>query len=158
MGNKIYTAGFDIFHPQAGQHMQNIQHLCIQHGFDPAFQTEAPVGSAPAADDILKMNLERIDACDIVAANVNPFRGHEMDSGTAFEIGYAHAKGKIIYAYMDDTRTMVEKMGSQTDAAGYRVEDFGLPLNLMIACTSKLVKGDLQDCLQAICNDAPFTE
>ena len=35
-------------------------------------------------------------------ANLEPFRGSEPDSGTAFEVGYALALGKPVYAYLSD--------------------------------------------------------
>ncbi|SBV96320.1 conserved hypothetical protein [uncultured Eubacteriales bacterium] len=157
MAKKIYTAGFDIFHPRRKEHMEEIHRLCEAYGLEPHFQLEAPAGGKPAAGEILRMNLERIDACDLVSANLNPFRGLEMDSGTAFEVGYAHARGKLIYGYMDDVRPMVEKLGGERDAEGYTVENFGLPLNLMIACTAKVVQGTLEDCLKAICKDETTT-
>jgi len=36
------------------------------------------------------------------------------------------------------------------DALGYSVEDFGLNLNLMLACSVKVVVGTIEDCLQDI--------
>lgn len=151
MAKKIYTAGFDIFYPNGRERMQDIDELCRRYGFVPVFLGDS--GGKPTAQEILERNLERIDDCDVVTANLNPFRGMEMDSGTAFEIGYAHARGKPVYGYMDDARTMIEKLGGERDANGFSVEDFGLPINLMIACTVKIVPGTLEDCLQVICRD-----
>jgi nucleoside 2-deoxyribosyltransferase len=34
------------------------------------------------------------------------------------------------------------------DADGWAVEDFGLPRNLMIACSCRLVVGDARACLE----------
>ena len=59
-----------------------------------------------------------------MAANLNTFRGKEPDSGTCFEIGYAYALGKKIYGYLEDDRTMLEKMGAAADENGFAVEDF----------------------------------
>ena len=36
------------------------------------------------------------------------------------------------------------------DAQGYTVEDFGLNVNLMLACAARVVVGDAQACLRAI--------
>ena len=47
---------------------------------------------------------------------------------------------------MADARTLREKLGEQ-DKDGFSVEDFGLPLNLMLSCAAKIVKGDFAKAL-----------
>lgn len=42
-----------------------------------------------------------VDNCDVVLANVD---GTDADSGTAFEIGYAYAKEKVVILYRTDFR------------------------------------------------------
>jgi nucleoside 2-deoxyribosyltransferase len=79
-----------------------------------------------------------------VLANLNNFRGAEPDSGTAFEVGFAVALGKPVVGYLDDGRTLREQLGGVRDAEGFSVEDFGLPRNLMLACTTRLVVGGAQ--------------
>lgn len=44
----------------------------------------------------IRQNIRHIEAADIVMANVQDFRGHEPDSGTVFEIGYAIGRGKAV--------------------------------------------------------------
>lgn len=104
---------------------------------------------ADNAQDIFAGNCGLIDQADIVIANLNPFRGAEPDSGTCFEVGYAHAKGKQIYGYVSDGRAMREKIG-ENDAAGFAVENFGLPLNLMLCGAARIVAGDFAAAL-AVC-------
>src|SRR3546814_885881 len=104
---------------------------------------------------IYRANIALIQKADLVAANMNAFRGAEPDSGTAFEVGYAVALGKPVWAYTDDSRPLVQQIpairqpgGSvHTDTQGYTIEDFGLNLNLMIACSSQVVTGTVEDCL-----------
>ena len=72
---------------------------------------------------------------------MNPFRGDEADSGTCFEAGYAFAKGKTVYGYVSDARTLRENLG-EAEENGFSVENFGLPLNLMLSCAAKIVEGD----------------
>ncbi|HEY1609070.1 MAG TPA: nucleoside 2-deoxyribosyltransferase, partial [Paraburkholderia sp.] len=80
----------------------------------------------------------------------------EPDSGTAFEIGFAAALGKEIWAYTTDEGTLVERVPSQPApkghvcARGFLVEDFGLAKNLMIACATRIVHGDARACLAAM--------
>ena len=94
-------------------------------------------------------------------ANINPFRGLEPDSGTAFEIGCAVALGKRVIAYLSDTRSQIEKLAAHhpgilmdtqrpTDPDGNAIENFGLPVNLMLAVPSQIVKGTLEDALRAL--------
>ena len=41
------------------------------------------------AGAIFDANIQKIDECSAVIANITPFRDPGMDAGTAFEIGYA---------------------------------------------------------------------
>src|SRR3546814_16856763 len=90
---------------------------------------------------IYRANIALIQKADLVAANMNAFRGAEPDSGTAFEVGYAVALGKPVWAYTDDSRPLVQQIpairqpgGSvHTDTQGYPTEDFRLNLNLTLS-------------------------
>ncbi len=107
---------------------------------------------------ILEGNLELIRKAQIVVANLNPFRGLEPDSGTAFELGYALALGKKLWAYVDSAAPLLERIrraealsaDAQRDRQDMAIEDFGLPLNLMLALSAQLVEGDLAACIAAI--------
>lgn len=72
-----------------------------------------------------------------------------MDDGTAFEIGYGYASNKEIYGYIDDDRDLIEKIGLK-DEEGYNVENFNHPINLMIAESTKIIKGTFEDCIKSI--------
>ena len=78
-----------------------------------------------------------------------------MDDGTAFELGYGYALGKLLYGYMDDDRSMREKIGyiGYKDSEGYNVEDFNKPINLMIAESTKIVQGDFELCIKRLKRD-----
>ncbi|WP_353049295.1 nucleoside 2-deoxyribosyltransferase [Paraburkholderia strydomiana] len=90
-------------------------------------------------------------------ANVADFRGvGEPDSGTTFEIWFAAALGKPIWAYREDVTELRERVPcsaiirGDVCERGYLVEDFGLPLNLMLACGAKIIQGGPAECLRAI--------
>lgn len=152
---KIYLAGPDIFRPDAHDWVANAQELCRQHGFEAL--TPFDHGETEPKK-ILDGNLELIRKAQIVVANLNPFRGVEPDSGTAFELGFALALGKKLWAYIDSAEPLLERVrrieGQSADARcdrnGMTIEDFGLPLNLMLALSTQLVEGTLADCLDAI--------
>ncbi len=134
----IYLAGFDVFAPDAVQRGRQMKQLCAAQGLVGLYPLD---NEAVDAQAIFQGNCALIDEADWVIANVNPFRGAEPDSGTCFEVGYAFAKGKKIILYLDDGRTMRQKLGD-ADENGFAVEDFGLPVNLMLACASIVVDGD----------------
>ena len=152
---KIYLAGPDIFRPDAQEWIANARELCRQHGFEAL--TPFDHGEIEPRK-ILEANLELIRKAQIVVANLNPFRGFEPDSGTAFELGYALALGKKLWAYVDSAEPLLERIrriealsaDATRDRQGMAIEDFGLPVNLMLALTAQMVEGDLATCIAAI--------
>ncbi|MGO1766799.1 nucleoside 2-deoxyribosyltransferase [Advenella sp. S44] len=157
---KVYLAGFDVFRPDAVSYGEQLKALCASHGFEGLYPLDnaAPqqLRGAALADWICQANIALIEQADWVMANLNPFRGLEPDSGTVFEVGYAVAKHKPVWVYTAQTQPLTEQAGVQTregrivDAQGYTVEDFGMSLNLMIACSAKIVHGDVRACLKAM--------
>lgn len=157
---KIYLAGFDVFRPDALAHGERLKLACRAHGLEGLYplDNQAPSDLAPRAlaQWIYDANTALIRQADAVMAHLNPFRGDEPDSGTAFEVGYAIALGKPVWAYVDHAETLVQRVATASaddpprhvDAQGYTVEDFGLNLNLMLACSARVVVGDAQRCLQ----------
>lgn len=143
---KIYLAGFDVFAPDAKQRGTKMKMMCAEKGFAGLYPFD---NEADTASEIFTGNCGLIDSADIVIANLNPFRGAEPDSGTCFEVGYAVAKGKTVYGYVSDVRSLREKLGER-DENGFSVENFGLPLNLMLACSVRMVEGDFAAAL-AVC-------
>lgn len=158
---KLYLAGPDVFLPDAQAWASNARELCRRHGFEALTPLDHDEDE-PAA--ICRANLDLIRKAQIVVANLNPFRGAEPDSGTTFELGFALALGKRLCGYLDSLEPLVkridrfegrteprsEERGRPTDSAGRHIENFGLPLNLMIAESVQLVEGDLEACLRAI--------
>lgn len=142
---KIYIAGPDVFEKNAKQIGENYKSVCEKYGHTGLYPLDNECDSSA---EIYRGNVALINEADAVVANGNEFRG-EMDVGTAFEIGYAAAKGKKIYVYMNDTATLVEKFGRE-DEQGRTVEDFGHPLNLMIAESAEIIQGTFEDCVKKI--------
>ena len=164
---RVYLAGFDVFRADALAHGERLKALCREYGFEGCYpldnQAPGSLAGRALAEWILRQNLALIDRADLVMANLNPFRGHEPDSGTAFEVGYAVALGKPVWAYTAQAASLVEQLGARraphdpsrhVDAQGYTVEDFGLNLNLMLACTARVVAGDAVQCLAAMAAQA----
>ncbi|AEC21550.1 hypothetical protein PT7_3010 [Pusillimonas sp. T7-7] len=162
----VYLAGFDVFRPDARQWGATLKDLCSKYGFMGLYplDNEAPrsLSGSELALWIYRANISLIQQADMVAANVNAFRGAEPDSGTVFEVGYAAALGKPVWVYTDDARPLIKQVpvirapGSPvyTDTQGYTVEDFGLNLNLMVACSAQVVIGSVEDCLSEMAEHA----
>lgn len=158
---KIYLAGPDIFRPDVEAWATACRALCRRYGFEALL----PIDHGETLPErIFQANLDMIRKAQIVAANLDPFRGAEPDSGTAFELGYALALGKKVCGYVTRLDTLARRVeiaegrsippatdtGRLNDHLGMRIEDFGLPCNLMLAVPSHIVAGGLEACLQSI--------
>ncbi|QKQ50319.1 MULTISPECIES: nucleoside 2-deoxyribosyltransferase [Achromobacter] len=165
----VYLAGFDVFLPDAEAQGERLKALCAAHGFEGLFPLDnrAPreLSGAALAQWIYRENVALIRRADMVMANLNPFRGAEPDSGTAFEVGYAIACGKPVWGHTRHAGSLIDQVAvgaaaddgasRMVDAEGYTVEDFGLSLNLMLACSARIVQGDPADCLARMAESLP---
>ncbi|MFM0616206.1 nucleoside 2-deoxyribosyltransferase [Paraburkholderia nemoris] len=158
---RIYLAGFDVFRVDAVEYGRSLQRLCASFGFEGIFPLDsvAPLGLSPVekAGWIFRTNLAEIRRADVVMANIADFRGTgEPDCGTAFETGFAAALGKDVWGYRDHLTPLLHRVPSTGTVTGpvcergYLVEDFELPVNLMVACAVRIVQGGPKECLQAM--------
>ena len=170
---RIYLAGPDVFAEDAPERFARLEALCAARGLQGVRPSDGGVaalrdaGASPRelAERICAANLAHVRACDAVLAHLAPFRGDtEPDSGTVFELGFAVALGKPVAAYLPQAgedlaarlrrlygvRSSATTAGASVDLRhGMLVEDFGLPLNLMIAC-SATVHEDAAQALDAL--------
>lgn len=156
---KIYLAGPDVFLPDALAHAEAARRLLAGHGHRALIPLD---NSETTAAGIYRANIALIADADAVIANLNPFRGFEPDSGTAFEVGYALALGKTVVGYVADDRPQADKLadhlgaplarvdGRLLDAQQNAVENFALPLNLMLAIPCRIIRGGLEEALQVL--------
>lgn len=153
---KIYIAGPEVFLEHAKEEGRHLKSLCEQYGYEGLFpmDNETPLQEPQLmAKMIQEANKAMIRHCDIVIANLSPFRGPEPDSGTVWEVGYAQAFGKTVLGYSNDSRSLKAKtqallnLGNRsTDNEGLMIEDFGLSHNLMFA--GCVVAEDFEGCLK----------
>lgn len=133
MPKSIYIAGPAVFNPDFGNaYYDKVRDIMKPHGVVPLIPIDNKLEN-PTGFLIRQKNVEMIQKCDAIIADLSPFRSLEPDCGTAFEVGYAAALGKKILTFTTDKRTMVEKYNGKEDKDGLHVEDFGLPFNLMLA-------------------------
>jgi len=104
----IYLAGPDVFRAQ--EKIKEVSSALKEISLKYKHKSHFPLDNALSPEDgdyksqsfsykIFSANVELMDKSDVIIANIQPFRGPNMDDGTAFEIGYGYAKNKIIYGY-----------------------------------------------------------
>lgn len=154
---KVYIAGFDVFLVNHEKHFEDIKIICKKYNVEPLIPTDKNIPSDLKTKEeiskfIFKSNIEMINSCDGILANLNSFRGSEPDSGTVFEVGYGYGIGKKIVGYTSSTdlyRTVTSNGYQNNDLlyisngrfGRFNIEDFGLPLNLMLSCSIEIVSG-----------------
>jgi len=153
---RIYMAGPDVFRRDYAAHKAAIGRCCAALGLVALCPGDDEVTGDSRLDvsrAIFELNMSLIDSADCVAANVGNFRGHEPDSGTVFEIGYAIGRGKPVWCYNVPGVPLLDQVPQAEPGVcrdGMAIEDFGLPRNLMLAHACRLLEGDVQDCLARI--------
>src|SRR3954452_3966363 len=140
---KAYLAGPDVFLPSAGEHAARKVAICARHGI---------VGRPPLNEDIESLrrlpeheawraifgkDLTMMEECDIIIANLTPFRGPSADAGTLVELGWFLGRNKPVFAYSNTTTPFADRSRAHLAAIpdpvpNLAVEGFGLPDNLMI--------------------------
>lgn len=100
----VAAAGYDTFLPHRDNEQKNVDNVCR----------------------IYDNNVAAIDRCDLVVASLN---GITTDDGTAWEIGYAAAKGVPIIGIHTDWR---RRFDDET-------------VNLMIECSSECIVRSLEE-------------
>jgi nucleoside 2-deoxyribosyltransferase len=137
----LYLAGPDVFLPHAQAVGAAKKELCAAHGHAGLFPLDSDL---PVASLIYRANIAMIHKSAAIVANLTPFRGPSADAGTVFEIGYALALGKPVFAYanvtadyrarvIDSHGPLVATAAGEWACDGMAVENFGLHDNLMIA-------------------------
>jgi nucleoside 2-deoxyribosyltransferase len=150
---KIYLAGPDVFRPDVIAWAESARETCLRYGYAPMIPIDH---GETEANRIFQANLDMIRQAQVVVANLNPFRGTEPDSGTCFEMGYALALDKKICGYVERMETLLSRVNRiegadplrKNDNRGMAIENFNLPLNLMLAVPAQVVEGGLEECLK----------
>jgi nucleoside 2-deoxyribosyltransferase len=118
---KLYLAGPLFTFGDIEQNLQLAEEL-REFGYECFLPQEQETNVRPvSAEAIFNTDVAGVDWCDVIVACMD---GPDPDSGTCWELGYGHAKGKPSVLYRTDFRS----------ACG----DFdGTPFNLMMAVPAK---------------------
>jgi nucleoside 2-deoxyribosyltransferase len=141
---KAYLAGPDVFLPNALENAAAKLAICARYGL---------TGRAPINEEIERLaglpeeqawraiylkDIEMMQECDIIIANLTPFRGTSADPGTLIEVGWFLGRNKPVFGYSNSAEPFAARSRAYLSAnadpiPGLAVEGFGLPDNLMIA-------------------------
>ena len=161
---RVYLAGPDVFLPDPMTIARRKKALCAEYGFVGVFPLDAcldlsGLDGPSAAARIAAANEGLMRGCDLLIANMTPFRGPGMDGGTAYEMGFMRALGRPVFGYTNSpdpfaTRTKnfvgagVQRRadGTEEDEDGLQIEDFGLADNLMMAAAVTASGGEIAVC------------
>lgn len=132
---KVYLAGPDVFRPDAKEHGQLLVTILANRGLQGLYPLDNEINlTGNKLQDgkvIAEANVQMIQQCDGVLANLQPFRGPSADVGTVWECAYAKALGKIVVGYgfgVDYRYNVIGKIPHD----GMFVEDFNVWDNIML--------------------------
>jgi len=138
-----YLAGPDVFLPHAPAVAAAKIAICAKYGilgrapWNPDIEAIMKLPADAAWRRIFLDDIAMMEACDMVIANLTPFRGASADAGTLVEIGWFLGRGRKVFGYSNSAAGFAARSEAQRAAvpdplAGLEVEGFGLPDNLMV--------------------------
>ena len=97
-----YIAG-PLFNEKEQEFLEDINAVCRAIGISTYLPSQdGGLLSDDNDDEVFQTDIDALNKADIVVASLN---GVDVDSGTAFEIGYAFAIGKKLFGLHTDFRT-----------------------------------------------------
>jgi|TARA_Y100000310_G_scaffold174669_1_gene174717 nucleoside 2-deoxyribosyltransferase len=109
---KAYIAS-PLCHEEERKFAEKLDSLCKELGLD-TFLPHRDAGlwkEGKPFEEIAKEDIKGFDGCDMIVANLN---GFNIGAGTAWEMGYAHAKGIPVIGLKSDRKIeeSVEEMSA----------------------------------------------
>ncbi len=162
----VYLAGPDVFYPDALLRGARMKEELAARGMVGLFPLDEVLNAGDFRDlshyalGIAQSCETQMRRADLGIFNLQPWRGPEADSGTAYELGFMTALGKPVVLHTNDSRPLARRViddvykgevywdGMFTRGASDRmmIEEFGLADNLMLMApafrSAQLVLGD----------------
>jgi nucleoside 2-deoxyribosyltransferase len=149
MPKRIYLAGPEVFLPNAEEIGERKKAICRKHGLEGEFPADIELDDSTLEGSkrgwqISRANEDLMCVCDLLIANMTPFRGPSMDVGTAFEMGFMRALGRPILGYTNSDKDLLSRTktylagrfrrrnGVVEDSNRMFIEDYGFAENLMV--------------------------
>lgn len=149
-GLRVYLAGPDVFLRNAEEIANAKRELCSKHGFLGVSPVDNEIDISRFSKEeamvrISSANEQMIRSCQLIIANLTPFRGPSADVGTAYEIGFGRALGIPAFGYTNSGGDLLERTrrelgtrissrsnGQFRDSYDMAIENFGGVDNLML--------------------------
>ena len=101
---RVYLAGPEVFLPDPIEAGRKKCAVAERYGVAGLYPLDAALdltglSKVEAARRISAANESLMREADALIANLTPFRGVSMDSGTAFEVGFMRALGRPVFGY-----------------------------------------------------------
>lgn len=163
----IYLAGTERYQEDAEEIFRRKKEICAAYGLEAV----SPVDWAAGVKEIETSNpyvwaynkfdnyQQHVRNCDVIVADLNDYRGFEVNNDVGFECGMGFQLGKKLYGYMGDTSPLVERiphLGEEKefrDHTGSNVENFDYPANLMFSCSMKILEGNFESVIETIAKE-----
>lgn len=107
---RVYLAGPMVFYPDPEATFEVMKAICEQEGLEGVAPIDGQASlqgvppGRPLYTRIVEADFKLMDECDAALICLDPVHGDvEMDTGTAVEVGYLHAKGKPMSGWMSET-------------------------------------------------------
>ena len=157
-GKRIYLAVFERYDENAEVILKQMKDICQSYGYEAVSPLDLAAGVGLEETDnvyekagrLFQNYQQHVRDTDIIIANLNHYRGYEVNNDVGFECGMGFQLGKRLYGYMDDTSRMIDRIPhlgedkEYRDQTGSNVEDFDYPVNLMFACSMKIFEGTFE--------------
>lgn len=163
----VYLAGFERYDADGEAVFAKMKALCEQYGM----RAVSPLDWAPGVEKIESDNpyitaanlfdnyQQHVRNCDILIANLNDYRGYEVNNDVSFECGMGFQLRKKLYGYMDDASPMINRiphLGEENefrDQTGSNVENFNYPANLMFGSSMTIFEGTFEEIIAKVAED-----
>lgn len=97
----IYIAG-PLFTEGERYFLEKVEEVCSKKGFK-TYLPHRDINQKLDSDTVFSNDIRLLDETDIIIAVLD---GPDIDSGTAFELGYCYSKGKYLIGIKTDYRAM----------------------------------------------------
>lgn len=163
----VYLAGVERYQEDAKAVFEKMKEICSRYGLEAV----TPVDWAAGVKEIETTNpyiwaynkfdnyQQHVRNCDVIVADLNDYRGYEVNNDVGFECGMGFQLGKKLYGYMKDARPLVERiphLGESEefrDHTGSNVENFHYPANLMFGCSMKILEGTFETIIREVAEE-----
>ena len=163
----VYLAGVGRYRDDAKEVFARMKEICKKYGLNAV----TPLDQAPGvkkiktddpytwAANVFDNYQQHVRNCDVIIADLNDYRGYEVNNDVGFECGMGFQLGKKLYGYMKDASPLVERiphMGEERefrDHTGSNVENFDYPCNLMFSCSMKILEGEFEKIAEQVAKD-----